>query len=50
MGELGPREICIPSFLKGTGSWLPLPKHLCLDTLGNLPLNVKLTAYAFGPK
>lgn len=49
MGELRPREICIPAFVKGSHSWLPLPKHLCLDTLGNLPLYVKLTAHAFGP-
>lgn len=37
MREWRPRNICILAIVKRTCSCWPSPKHLCLDTLGNLP-------------
>lgn len=38
MGEWKPREVCVLAIVKGTHSCPPSPKHLRLDTPGNLPL------------
>lgn len=51
MGEWRPREICMLAVVKRTCSCPPSPKHLRLDTLGNLPrtsslLHVTLTLAA----